>query len=440
MKRKIILGKSIYILLTCIFIVLLSACSKEVENEKVAFSINGKTYEGKYTGKIKKEHPIGKGAVVVTTKDDEWEYTGDFKDGEVSGDGELSNYPYKIEFEDEKLNGIYTGKSKDGLPNGDGEFIVDTDDIKFEYDGNWQRGKLKGKGKLKYNGFITTIADKKVKGIYEGELLNGEASGQGTLNGLYVDDEEKFKYNGMWKNNFIHGQGSLKLEKVEFVGNFDAGEFAPTKIELLESLSKSSGDISFKLSDNTKNFIENNDELFVTNKYENVKGKIDNNITYNKAVESTEKYEDKLMLLKECEVLAIEDLSMCGYNITGLTIGNEDKKVYINVLYMGKLENITKKDIVLVCGVPAATSKIKTVFNKYDCLNIIGSYVKVTTSYVKEYKKFGKFLEQYYPSSGLQGAELQEYYQEEYDSWKAGYNYSEVIQERDGEFYIYTSE
>ena len=92
-------------------------------------------------------------------------------------------------------NGEYTGELVDGVRQGYGVFKFSNYDI---YDGDWEAGKMYGKGFYK---FYDPIKDKYAS-KYEGDFNNGMREGKGKM--TYANHDV---YVGSWQNNQRTGNG-----------------------------------------------------------------------------------------------------------------------------------------------------------------------------------------------------------------------------------------
>lgn len=172
-------------------------------------------------------------------------YTGEMKDGEPDGHGELligSGGCYKGEFKNGELHGFgvltdgsggsYEGEFKDGVFDGRGKAVYASGET---YEGEFKNGEKDGKGifiKLNdhryegefkdddYNGKGTVLFEN--GDHYEGELKNGNYDGFGVLKEINGD-----RYEGEFKEGEFHGKGILVL------GNGDRyeGEFKDGKLD-----------------------------------------------------------------------------------------------------------------------------------------------------------------------------------------------------------------
>ena len=157
----------------------------------------------KYEGEFKDGNMHGEG--ISTYPDGSSRYKGEFKNSLKNGKGSLvyrSGAKYEGEFKDGELTeGVYIntegdryeGELKDLLPHGEGV-------LEFKgggtYRGEFQNGMLHGKGILSYGGLIYR---------YEGEFRNNRKHGRGVL--IEIDDEgKKVRKEGFWSNGKYIGR------------------------------------------------------------------------------------------------------------------------------------------------------------------------------------------------------------------------------------------
>lgn len=151
---------------------------------------------------------------------DESSYTGGFADGLRDGDGK---------FVSAKGGFVYEGGWKSGLMHGHGKMVgniatlapagwqVKTSDAgvahpPVSYEGQFTEGKLTGRGRITYGvgEAASSSADSSAANLlnqwqYEGDLVNGQRHGQGTLG----DSRGNIIYSGGWNADDCHGFGEL---------------------------------------------------------------------------------------------------------------------------------------------------------------------------------------------------------------------------------------
>ena len=91
--------------------------------------------------------------------------------------------------------GTYTGEIKNGVPHGQGSFemVKSDNDRAWTYEGQWENGKITGKGTLVSGDLVYT-------GTFRDGLLNGS---------FKIMDGSVLRYEGMCRNNKLQGKGKL---------------------------------------------------------------------------------------------------------------------------------------------------------------------------------------------------------------------------------------
>ncbi len=174
----------------------------------------------KYEGEFKNGKLHGQGEVTFASG----QYEGEFKNGKLHGQGKKTfssrGYIEEGEFQSGNLHkgkktfadgSVYEGKFKNGKLNGQGKVTVAGGSV---YEGEFKNNKLHGKGKM-------TCADSTVA---EGEFKNDKLHGQGKM--TFVDGtvyDGKFKDNNLYngKIGYCDGGDSDTIHEGEFVSDED---------------------------------------------------------------------------------------------------------------------------------------------------------------------------------------------------------------------------
>ena len=144
----------------------------------------------KYVGEWKNDKPNGQGSTTSTYNYFSIKFVGQWKDGKPNGQGTLKCLP--------------VGRKKTG------EWDAKT------YTGEWKDGLLK----IKIENGNEAFVQSEFCGIYEGELKDGSANGQGTQ--TYPDGT---KYVGEWKNDVPNGLGTQTFgDGKKYVGEWKNGK------------------------------------------------------------------------------------------------------------------------------------------------------------------------------------------------------------------------
>ena len=164
---------------------------------------NGDCYKGNFVQG--KRH--GRGSLIPGIGCiDSPEYTGDWVDDKIAGNGEVKNY--SIPATDIFPGGIYEGMTVNGAPSGKGGYCAYTDGS--EYLGEWKHGRCNGFGKQ-----ILPNMD-----IFEGKFIGNVRNGYGTLVA-----KSGAKYEGLWENGKENGEGKRMSPSGEWIeGIFVDGE------------------------------------------------------------------------------------------------------------------------------------------------------------------------------------------------------------------------
>ena len=155
-----------------------------------------------YEGNFKNDLFNGKGIFVNNNSI----YNGDFLNGKKHGKGKIeidiiknknsnNNNNYNNENKIEKK--IYEGDWENDFINGNGIEIIQNENGKIIYNGQFIKGKKNGKGKLILSNGSEYYGD------FKNDLLEG--------NGIFKWNDNKY-YNGEWNNNCINGFGILNEE------------------------------------------------------------------------------------------------------------------------------------------------------------------------------------------------------------------------------------
>ena len=294
---------------------LLSACSKEVENEPLEISLESENYAVEYTGLLKDRIPEGAGAFTGEEPDgSKWNGEGNFESGKLldarvvsfpmeleaagqkytgtfegevkedcfsgtftgmdglvyhgdiinnctSGKGKIEGLAYTLHERGRQIEGIYSGDINNSAITGSGQFA--SNDKAFLYEGGFEDGMLKGAGKLKDNAYLVNFSEVDRVGQYEGDTIDGLADGQGTFSAVNTYNEP-YTYQGGWKQGLFHGYGSRILENedlMDYTGNYIEGEYAPNAQEFFTSLG-TSGAFPYTVTDLADSFLSEHDQLF----------------------------------------------------------------------------------------------------------------------------------------------------------------------------------
>lgn len=369
--------KKISILLIVVIALLsFSGCEKEVKDEKIKVLFNKSNISVKYTGKLEDDIATGKGKFSAGSKNDKWEYSGNFINGKASGVGSLTNYKHSIKFQDFSIEGEYTGECKDAVINGNGKFVGKNGDISLEYNGEWKDGKITGKGKLSTNHYTVYFLDLNRTGSYSGDVVNAKAEGTGVFTAVNGDNNE-YTYNGKWKNGLYEGKGKreFKNKKLGYEeGTFKKGEFRPSVIDFLKSAG-SDHDMEFSVNKKAEKFIKKHKGLYPTKNKNKVLKHVKESLNYKQLIKAPHKYGDKIFHSEDYEIVQIWEDKYWGKTVTEIIAANSDYEDYIRVYYFKSL-NALEDDKISLYALPIDSASYKNVGGgTTNCYVMLGNYI-----------------------------------------------------------------
>ena len=214
------------------------------ENENYTGTAYLETDEEIYEGEFKDGQKNGQG--VLYNKKTKDKYEGSFLNDKKDGEGILYN---------DETGYYYSGHWEKGNQNGFGTLITESD---LSYVGEFKDGDISGHGEMTTTSGEKTIANWLPGGIpegedctyigtdgskYHGEIVAGKFEGYGT----YIDKEGNYyegsfcgnqrtgygtqiyksggKYSGYFYSNQRNGNGSFKIDNFEYTGGFEYGNF-----------------------------------------------------------------------------------------------------------------------------------------------------------------------------------------------------------------------
>lgn len=370
--------KKRYLVLLFTLSILLTACSNKVENKETSITINSQSISASFTGILKSGKPDGTGAMTVNTENGTWTFDGSFKDGIVDGIGKLQDYPITATFSENSYNGKYTGATTNGIPDGSGKFVYSSDDISVSYEGSWKDGKPYDKGHLISNNFTVAFSDVIRTGSFDGNLINGVATGQGTFTAT-TDDGISYTYTGEWENNIYNGQGICKYETGRTMnGKFVNGDFHPSQAEYLLYMGETEQP-NYSLSDKNKVFIESNANIFPSSDESQISKYMSTPFSYAEYVKKPSDYQEMLMDAGDNHIFEIYENDIKDFGLdTITTIGAADKSNNIYyIYYFGKLDGVLKGDTINIKGLPLGFSSYDNVQGgKTLCITLLGSSIQ----------------------------------------------------------------
>ena len=209
-----------------------------------------------YYGETKNNRPDGFGVIAMVSDEQNYRYLyiGNFKNGKFDGYG--AKFNEDIEDYSSLVDELVAGGTIDPKAS---NFAADYFSNYVSYDGEWSKGKPKGQGNSYemfslygeglfytkpiegywassiYPNLVVGEFDKDFQTgtfrvydrttlIYDGELKNGSAHGEGTR----YNEDGSISYKGHWKNGEYDGEGTLYNSEGEeiYSGKWDNGDFA----------------------------------------------------------------------------------------------------------------------------------------------------------------------------------------------------------------------
>ncbi len=362
---------------------------KEVSDLPISVSIDGISYDGTFSGEELHDAPYGECSFIFGNGTKQWTFKGIIDEsGKLTGTVdkmpvsvnagfgdtnavysgvitssvpvdsiEVMDMPYKYEYDSITFSGTYSGTTINSLPEGKGEFNGNNTSDYLNYSGEWAEGKMGESGTLKSNHATIHFSDLDRTGKYEGDVVNGVLEGEGVFSAT-TDDGVNYTYKGSFLNGLFDGQGSQIYDDETWyphIGHFKKGEFEPTLVEALSSISQrkvSSCNIpSFKL-----NFFEKNPALFTkgtvaeANTYLNKDFRIAD-FAKNPASDTTKIAKISMRIFQ-----VIED-EMWGYNFTRV-LGSKGSNIYF-CYYFGKSDKLADNRSVTLYVMPLDYSTYK---------------------------------------------------------------------------------
>lgn len=299
--------------------------------------------------------------------------------GGCAKEEKAENKPITLKYQGKNYKGRYTGLIKNGEPEG-GTFSYKKGRNYLHYKGGFSDQEMSGRGTLKTNFMKTKFSDTDCTGVYEGEVLDGEAWSHGTFTFKSPADLKDSVYKGDWSYNKMDGKGQLTFSKKGwggFLGNFDDGYFAPTKSDTFQSLGTLIN-TSYKVSANAKTFINKHGNLFMAKDEDSLKEYTDTSAEYHDVLKAPAAFGNKLMKFSNFPVLnPTLNEKMFGRNISFILLGSPSDNIFIYVICLGPIKDVPINSYRTVYGLPLASSIYESNSGKRSkVLVLAGSYIK----------------------------------------------------------------
>ena len=381
MKKRILGILSLIIVLAFLFV----GCQKEVSDFAYTIDLNSKSYEGTFAGTVEKGAPVdGQGSFSVETEGSGKYlfYSGEWKDGQISGKGSLTAEDYEIDLAHiGKKQGVFKGEVVNGKPNGQGTFESQSSSgNKWIYNGEWKDGQLSGKGMLTDENYeIDLLQYGKRQGKYSGEVVDGIPNGQGTFESQNSSGI-KWVYDGEWKNGKMNGQGKMTFQDGKGAveeGTFTDNEFTPTLVERIQEFGTRGSDrCQYILSSDEKDFIQNNASIFEGKDQKGLDGKIDKTFNINQFKKNPNSISPAFVKISNASIVQISEYEEEGKTVTFCIADTED---YEDVLYfymIGSSKDAVEDSTVDIILLPIDYTTYKNV-NDDDVWAVVGVAVKM---------------------------------------------------------------
>lgn len=416
---------------------ILSGCEKNVEDKEVEVTFESRQVTGSYTGTLKSGKAEGEASIIFKENGNEWIYNGTFKEGAASGngtvemapvtfnldgteyagkytgeyqdykangtgkfqggenvsfdgsftnnmpmDGTCANLNYTVLFQDTQYKGTYSGVLKEGVPSEQGKFTATEPGYSLSFEGTWVDGSI-DTGTLATDNFKMPLADGEYRTCsYEGELVNGKATGNGKMRAINSDNVA-YTYEGEWKEDRFDGQGSQIYESGDYykrIGTFVKGVYTPDVPELYKALGTADS-LKFAPTDAAIKFLTEHSEFFPASDPGNLDEYLDPTILYKELAKTPGKFGDSLLKRTSYTVLqtfeSVDVMSSVPV-LTTLLIGPDSysaDEIYY-VFYLGALDDIYAGDTVTFYGLPIGSSSYENIGGGITLTQVIAaSYV-----------------------------------------------------------------
>ncbi|MDO4302108.1 MAG: hypothetical protein Q4D26_12080 [Clostridia bacterium] len=295
---------------------------------------------------------------------------------------DVTEQDLSITFQNETITGKYTGQLVDNIVAADNAtFTYKDGDNYLNYTGSFKDGQFSGNGTLESNMYVVHFTDFDRKGEYKGDVVDGIPKGNGSFTATN-DENETYTYEGEWDNGIFNGYGKRTFEDpsiLKYEGTYVNGEFVPTKLEFLkhigQDISDSDTDVPFTMSENTIKFINNNDSIFPTNNFDNIKNLVDTSIEFKHLEKNINNYDGKLIKFDKGYVASISEGDSYGRDISVVQVASFGDGFYY-VYYFGKLDDIFEGDDIVMYGLPLGTTYFTNIGNTTtQGIVVLGSYI-----------------------------------------------------------------
>ena len=341
----------------------------------ISVTVDGVTYPGTYSGAVQGNQITGAGK--FSAAEDAFAYEGEWLAGKPSGAGRATKLNYEILFQEREITGVYSGEMIDAVPNGNGTFS--TEDGDFLYKGEWKDGDISGQGHLIDQSYVVHFSSGDRTGPFEGMVQNGIAEGSGTFTGVNSNGVG-YTYEGEWSNGLFNGMGYCKFENNYLEdGHFTDGEYTPDLYDTVKSIGTVGNFIRYELTAPAAAFIQKHPEVFPADGAESLQTYLDANADYQTVMESPESHGGRMMRFENMEVLQIWEESIFQHEhfTIALLADHDTYSSFVFAFYPEALPDVQAKDTVTVYGIPMNASSYRTTEGETNrCLAFLTAYAE----------------------------------------------------------------
>ena len=250
---------------------------------------------------------------------------------------QTENMSYDLTYQDVAYSGTYTGELQKKLPNGEGTFTFDDGTNVFKYTGQWDQGQMSGNGQLTSSQFLIKFSKVDRRGYFEGDTINGVPNGTGTFTATNESGVE-YSYTGDFKDGTFNGQGTRRLKtdpSYSEIGTFVDGAFTPTTKELFSQLSQ---DPSFSINTLPLAFLDAHADIFTSHAIEGLDSFVDSEFQVSAYTKSPDKYGDKLIKQTSLYIAQIQEFPKYNYDEFTLILAEDPNLNYYFINYIGSVD------------------------------------------------------------------------------------------------------
>jgi hypothetical protein len=289
-------------------------------------------------------------------------YTGALVDSEPVDPVQITDFPYTLKYEDEELEGLFTGSIFNNLPEGSGKFTYEDKGDYFEYSGDWKAGEMSGQGTVDSNCFVIHFPEVDREGSYKGDVVNGVPDGNGDFSAINGENV-KYDYSGNWKDGLYEGKGHLEYDSDDYWtldGNFEGAEFFPSVADLYVAAGTMKTS-AFSISSKEYEYISSHENLFTGKVQEVDDSFISKDFKYEQFSKNTNAYELSIIKVSGLSVIQVfEEQDVYGYDLVYILASDSKYRVY-NINMIGTAPNIVEGSRISFVGMPVDYFTYKSV-------------------------------------------------------------------------------